>query len=153
MQPKDADVLLAGALLRLDEAGGPVNADDQAARHLRVQCARVAGLVDAQNPLDPRHHLVGAGVGRFVQADEAGLYVVGDVALEWRGAVWEGGVVVGANVQPVEPDPHRFYVLESVLRSRRHPTPARITCEKQVLRTWSRDILAGTGLKVRLRLS
>ena len=53
MQPVDADVLLAGALLRLDQPRRPLHAHDEATSHLRVERARVAGLVDAQDALDP----------------------------------------------------------------------------------------------------
>ncbi len=102
MQPVDGDILLAGALLRLDEPRGAVNADDQAARHLRIQRPRVTRLLHAQDPLDPGDHLVRAGVGRLVEADEAGLEVVGDVPFERRGAVREGGVVVRPYVEFVE---------------------------------------------------
>ena len=58
MQPVDADVLLAGALLRLDQPRRPLHAHDEAARHLGVERARVTGLVDAQDALDPGHDLL-----------------------------------------------------------------------------------------------
>ncbi len=102
MQPVDGDILLAGALLRLDEPRGAVDADDQAARHLRVQGPGVTRLLHPQNALDPGDHLVRAGVGRLVEADEAGLQVVGDVSFERRGAVREGGIVVCSDVELVE---------------------------------------------------
>jgi len=98
----DGHVLLAGALLGLDQPRGPVDTDHEAARHLRVQRPRVTRLLHAQDPLDPGHHLVRAGVGRLVQADEAGLQVVGDVSLERRGAVGERRVMVRPDVEFVK---------------------------------------------------
>ncbi len=59
-------------------------------------------LLHPQNSLDPGDHLVRAGVGRLVEADEASFEVVGDVSLERRGAVREGGVVVCSDVEFVE---------------------------------------------------
>lgn len=47
MEADDADVLLSGALLRLDEAGGAVDADNQAARDLGVEGTAVARLFNA----------------------------------------------------------------------------------------------------------
>ena len=45
VEAHDADVLLAGALLRLDEAGGALDAHDQAAGDLGVESARVTLFV------------------------------------------------------------------------------------------------------------
>lgn len=47
VQANDGNVLLACALLGLDQAGGTVNADNQAPRHLGIQSTAVAGLLDA----------------------------------------------------------------------------------------------------------
>uniref|UniRef100_A0A0A9DQN9 Uncharacterized protein n=1 Tax=Arundo donax TaxID=35708 RepID=A0A0A9DQN9_ARUDO len=67
----DADVLLAGALLRLDEARGAVDADDEVAGDLGVERAAVAGLLGAEEALDPGDHLVGGRVRRLVEVDDA----------------------------------------------------------------------------------
>ena len=53
VQPVDGDVLLARALLRLDQPRRTLHAHDQAASHLRVKRARVARLLHAQDALDP----------------------------------------------------------------------------------------------------
>ena len=95
-------VLLTSRLLGLDQPCGPVYADHQAARHLGVQGPAVTSLLHPEDPLDPGHHLVRAGVGRFVQVDEAGLDVILDVSLERRGSVWKRSVVVGPDVQFVK---------------------------------------------------
>ena len=63
--------LRTGALLGLDEPRGALHAHDQAARDLGVQGPAVARLLHPQDPADPGHHLVGGGVGRLVQVDEA----------------------------------------------------------------------------------
>ena len=47
VETDDADVLLTGALLRLDETGSAVNADDQTSSDLGVKSSRVTGLLDA----------------------------------------------------------------------------------------------------------
>jgi hypothetical protein len=47
VQADDADILLSGSLLRLDETGGAVNADNEAAGDLGVESAAVTGLLDS----------------------------------------------------------------------------------------------------------
>jgi hypothetical protein len=101
VEARDADVLLAGALLRLDEAGGAVDADDEVAGDLGVERAAVAGLVDAEEALDPGDDLVRGGVGGLVEVDDAVAEVLGDGALERRVAGGERGVVAGADVEAV----------------------------------------------------
>ena len=71
MQTEDADVLLAGILLRLDQASGTLDANDQTAGDLGVQRSAVASLVHTQDSFDPGNDFVGRGVGRLVQVDEA----------------------------------------------------------------------------------
>jgi hypothetical protein len=101
VEAHDGHVLLARGLLRLDEARGAVDADDEAARHLGVERAAVARLVDAQDALDPGHDLVRGGVGRLVEVDAAGLDVLREGALERRVARGDGRVVARAHVQRV----------------------------------------------------
>lgn len=52
-------VIITCTLLGLDQPGGSVDADDQAARDLRVKRAAVTRLLDSKDPPDPRHDLVG----------------------------------------------------------------------------------------------
>lgn len=78
MEADDADVFLAGTLLGLDEASGAVDADDQAAGDFGIESAAVAGLVDAEDALDPGDDFVGRRVGRLVEVDDTR----GDVGLE-----------------------------------------------------------------------
>lgn len=47
VETDDAAVLLTSALLRLDETGRAVNADDQASSDLGIEGSRVTGLLDA----------------------------------------------------------------------------------------------------------
>nr|CAB3455082.1 unnamed protein product [Digitaria exilis] len=101
VEARDADVLLPGALLRLDEARGAVDADDEVAGDLGVERAAVAGLLDAEEALDPGHHLVGGRVGWLVEVDDAVAEVLGEGALERRVAGGERGVVSGADVEAV----------------------------------------------------
>lgn len=60
MESDDADVLLPGGLLRLDEARRPVQADEEAAGDLRVQGAGMPRLLALQDALNPRDNLPGA---------------------------------------------------------------------------------------------
>ena len=59
MQPDDADVFLPRTLLRLDEPGSAVDADNEAAGDFRVQGTRVARLVNAQDAFQPGDDFVG----------------------------------------------------------------------------------------------
>lgn len=68
MQAKDADVFLAGALLRLSQTRRAVDTHNQASRHLEIflecdvnlgiQRSAVSGLLNAHDLLDPGDHLV-----------------------------------------------------------------------------------------------
>lgn len=102
MEPVNADVFLSGALLRLDKPGGPVDADDEASRHLGVKSSGVAGFFDAENPLDPSDHLVRARVCRLVEVENAALDVLRQRALQRGRSEGQRGVVIGANIELVE---------------------------------------------------
>mmetsp|Transcript_33747 Transcript_33747/g.100096 ORF Transcript_33747/g.100096 Transcript_33747/m.100096 type:complete len:511 (-) Transcript_33747:10-1542(-) len=99
VQPHDGNVLLAGALLRLDEAGGAVEADDQAPRHLWVQRSRVPSLLCPQDAADPRHDLVRRRVGGLVEVDDAVLEVLGEGALERSAPVRDRRIVPGPHIE------------------------------------------------------
>ena len=71
VEAEDGDVLLSSSLLGLDQAGGPVNAHDEAASDLGIQGAAVTGLLTPQNLLDPGNHLVGRGVCGLVKVDNS----------------------------------------------------------------------------------
>ncbi len=90
VQAQHGHVLLSGALLALDQPRGTVDADDQAAGHLGVERARVARLLDAQDPADPRDDLVRRRVRRLVQVDHPGRHVRLEVALQRRAPVRDG---------------------------------------------------------------
>lgn len=59
VQTEDADVLLASILLRLDQASGTLDANDQTAGDLGVQRSAVARLVHTQDSFDPGNDFVG----------------------------------------------------------------------------------------------
>lgn len=59
LQQEQEVVIITCTLLGLDQPGGSVDADDQAARDLRVKRAAVTRLLDSKDPPDPRHDLVG----------------------------------------------------------------------------------------------
>jgi hypothetical protein len=101
VQTQHGHVLLARALLRLDEARGTVDADDETAGDLGVQRARVARLLDAQHAPDPRHDFVRRRVRRLVQVDHTRLDVRRQLALQRRAAVRDGREVRGAHEQLV----------------------------------------------------
>lgn len=62
VETKDADVLLTGALLGLDESGGSVNANGETARDFGVQGAAVARLFALEDATNPGDDFVGGRV-------------------------------------------------------------------------------------------
>ena len=58
MQPDDTHILLTSALLRLHQSSGPVETHDETPCDLRIESARVAGLIDTEDLLDPSDNLV-----------------------------------------------------------------------------------------------
>mmetsp|Transcript_21948 Transcript_21948/g.51874 ORF Transcript_21948/g.51874 Transcript_21948/m.51874 type:complete len:409 (+) Transcript_21948:429-1655(+) len=58
VQPRDRDILLSCALLRLDEACRPLDTHNQAACHFGIKRSTVASLLDAENTPDPRNYLM-----------------------------------------------------------------------------------------------
>jgi hypothetical protein len=101
VQPQHRHVLLARALLRLDQTRRTVDAHNQAASHLGVEGARVAGLLDAEYAADPRDHLVRRRVCRLVQVDHAVLEVLLQRPLERRVPRGDGRVVARAHAELV----------------------------------------------------
>lgn len=94
VEAEDADVFLACALLTLDEAGGAVDADGEAAGDLGVEGARVTCLFAPEDAADPRDDLVRGGVRGLVEVDDAELDVRLEVALQ-RGRAGGDGRKVG----------------------------------------------------------
>lgn len=62
VESDDGNVLLSGTLLRLDEACGAIDADNQASSDLGIEGARVTGSFGAENTLDPGDDLMRGGV-------------------------------------------------------------------------------------------
>ena len=82
MELEDADVLFSSALLRLDQSSRSADADNQATSDLRIEGARVAGLLDLENSLDPSDDLVGGGIRRLIDVEHTGFDVVLDFSLK-----------------------------------------------------------------------
>mmetsp|Transcript_81043 Transcript_81043/g.212769 ORF Transcript_81043/g.212769 Transcript_81043/m.212769 type:complete len:499 (-) Transcript_81043:21-1517(-) len=95
----DGHVLLSGRLLSLDEARGAVQAHKQAPGDLGIERAGVAGLLAVHDALDPGHHLVGGGVDRLVQVQDAVEAVGIKGPAQGRAAVGQGRVVARAHEQ------------------------------------------------------
>lgn len=57
----------------------PFQADEQASCDLGIERAWVPSFFNIEYLLNPGHHFVGAGIGRFIQVDNAVLQVL----LEW----------------------------------------------------------------------
>jgi hypothetical protein len=70
VEAENADVLLTSSLLRLDQAGGTVNADNQASSNLGIKSSTVTSLLDTENAADPSDNLVRRRVGGLVQVDD-----------------------------------------------------------------------------------
>ena len=102
VQLEDSNVFLAGALLGLDEAGGVVDAGDQAASDFGVEGARVASLLNLKDLLHPGNDLVGGGVGGLVQVDDSVVLEHVDGPVGGRIAAREGREVGGLDVEFVE---------------------------------------------------
>jgi hypothetical protein len=66
MEADDADVFFTSSLLGFDEACGAIDADDEATGDFGVESAGMAGLVAAEDALDPGDDFVGGGVGGLV---------------------------------------------------------------------------------------
>lgn len=58
MKAQYGDVFLSSSLLRFDKTSGTVDANDETACDLGVQCSRVTGLLDPQDPPDPCYDFV-----------------------------------------------------------------------------------------------
>ena len=84
MELEDADVLFTRALLRFDQSGGSADADNEATSDLGIEGARVAGLLDLENSLDPSDDFVGGGIRRLIDVEHTGFDVVLDFSLEKR---------------------------------------------------------------------
>lgn len=118
VESNDADVLLSGPLLRLDQTRRPVQTHDQASRHLGVEGSAVAGFLDPvsrqlqshhqsavhtrwshlpEHPLDPSDNFMTGRVRGFVEIDDAGADVGLEVALQGGTAVWDGSEVAGSD--------------------------------------------------------
>lgn len=93
VQPQDGHILLPGTLLRLDETGSSVNADDQTAGNLWVEGSRVTCLLDSENSPDPCDDFVRGWVGWLVEVDDTGADIRLEVTLKWRATVWDWGEV------------------------------------------------------------
>mmetsp|Transcript_13303 Transcript_13303/g.24656 ORF Transcript_13303/g.24656 Transcript_13303/m.24656 type:complete len:220 (-) Transcript_13303:166-825(-) len=102
VQANDRHVLLSGALLRLDQTSGTIDAHDKTACYLGIECAAVTGLVHSENTTSPSHYFVRRGVGGLVQVDESIPHIVVNRPLKRCVSVRDGGVVRGPDVQLVK---------------------------------------------------
>ena len=71
MQSEDTHVLFARILLRLHQAGGPLDTHNQTPSDLGVKGPTVTRLLDPQDSLHPGDDLVRRRVGGFVQVQKA----------------------------------------------------------------------------------
>lgn len=126
VQACNTHVLLTGTLLRLDQARGTVNADNQTTSDLGIKGTRVTSLLDAvesqklvvfklcvlsridfleyggrdapKNALDPGNDFVRRRVRGLVQVDDTRADVRLEVAAQRRAAVGDGREVTGADL-------------------------------------------------------
>lgn len=94
---KERGISLTGSLLGFDKARSPINADDETASNFGVQGTTVPSLLTSQDSLHPGNHLVGAGVARLVQIDNATADVTLKFSLQWRTSIGDGGEVAGSH--------------------------------------------------------
>ena len=69
VETHDRNVLLTRSLLALHQTGRTVDANDQTARHLRIQRATVTRTLAVQNSLHPSDYFVRRGIRRLIQID------------------------------------------------------------------------------------
>lgn len=93
----NTDILLAGTLLRLDQAGGAVNADNQTSSDLGVESTGVTSTLATENALDPGDDFVRRRVGGLVEVDNTAGDVRLEITLEGSCACRDGGEVTSAN--------------------------------------------------------
>lgn len=98
VQPDDADVLFTRSLLGFGQSGGSLETDDEAAGDLGIEGARVAGLLNIQDLLDPGDDFVGAGIGGLVEVDDTVLQVLLEGPLERGVSGGDGSVVSGEDI-------------------------------------------------------
>ena len=84
MELDDSNVLFTSRLLSLDQASRVVDANNETTSDLWVKSARMAGLVDLEDFLDPGDDLVGGRIGGLVQVDDAILLEDVDGTVSWR---------------------------------------------------------------------
>jgi len=102
MQLEHSNVFFTSRLLSLDQSGGILDADDEAASDLGIEGTTVTGLLDLQDLLDPGDDLMGGGVGWLVEVDDTVVLEDVDGSLSGRVAAGEGGEVVGLHIEFVE---------------------------------------------------
>jgi len=102
MQLEHSNVFFTSRLLSLDQSGGILDADDEAASDLGIEGTTVTGLLDLQDLLDPGDDLMGRGVGWLVEVDDTVVLEDVDGSLSGRVAAGEGGEVVGLHIEFVE---------------------------------------------------
>ena len=131
MQPRYAYVFLSGSLLRFDQARRSFDADHKVARHLGIQGATMACLLDTQDTTNPCHYLVRGRVGGLVQIDNSISNVQLQRPLERRVPARDWRVVAGSDVEFVvvfqEKRPARGIKLRSDLLGLDHKLSWRFT--------------------------
>lgn len=70
VQSQNTDVFFSCTLLRLDEASGAIDADNETASDFGVKSAAVTGLFASQNALHPGDDFVRRRVRRLVKIDD-----------------------------------------------------------------------------------
>ena len=95
----NAHVFLAGSLLGFNQSGSSLNTHNEASSYFGIQCSRMSCLFNSQNSFDPCHHLVGTWIRRFVNINESRFYIIRQLTFQGWGSIWQGGVVISANIE------------------------------------------------------
>lgn len=69
MQSNNTHVFLSRTLLSFYQSSGSVQANNQAARHFRIQRTTMSCFFDSQNFFDPSHNFMGRWVRGFIQVN------------------------------------------------------------------------------------
>ena len=102
MQFDYSHVFFTGTLLGLNQSGGIVDADNEAASDFGVKSARVASLVYFEDLLNPGDHLVRRWVGWLVQIDHSISLVHVNGARCGRVPAWKRSEVTCLHIELVK---------------------------------------------------
>jgi hypothetical protein len=99
VKPSNTNVLLSSTLLRFDQTGCAVNADNETSCDLGIQSTAVTRLLAPKNSFDPSNNFVRRRVRRLVQIDDAVFDIVIKRTFQWRTTIGNRCVMTRPHIQ------------------------------------------------------